>query len=363
MILSSAALLGLLGGVMLQTFLERYSIPCDTISFIFILFNFAIVGTISIFYGKGIPIIITQGYLILTSVILAWQLSHFNEWTAWSLLVMLALYDLCAVLTPCGPLKALVNLMSKEGAPDMPGLLYEANLPTGVSRPSRENRNGDNAKKESNIDADTAEPNTNIRGRVKNSRNHGQHLDKTDDEQKEEEPRNVSNFPLSLPSENDSIILEQPLPNDVDDDRIGMVPLAIARIYRLRIIAPEEYNRLHRFNPGSRNSSSHPDSPREFSSEELVSLVTVQYPESGGSIIVDKENVGVNKKRKRSKKMMKIRYIVLDREGEMKRVLRVNDEGRVFEEVNELEDDSNSNIGSRNSIKLGLVCVIFHPCF
>lgn len=37
--------------------------------------------------------------------------SRFEEWTGWCLLVVLALYDLCAVLTPCGPLKALVNLM------------------------------------------------------------------------------------------------------------------------------------------------------------------------------------------------------------------------------------------------------------
>lgn len=39
--------------------------------------------------------------------------------TAWCLLFMLAVYDLCAVLTPCGPLKALVNLMQHEDAPEM----------------------------------------------------------------------------------------------------------------------------------------------------------------------------------------------------------------------------------------------------
>ena len=41
---------------------------------------------------------------------------------------MLALYDLCAVLTPCGPLKLLVGLMQERNDP-LPGLLYEANLP------------------------------------------------------------------------------------------------------------------------------------------------------------------------------------------------------------------------------------------
>ena len=47
---------------------------------------------------------------------------------------MLALYDLCAVLTPCGPLKALVNLMSDEDSPEMPGLLYEAQIPGKKTR-------------------------------------------------------------------------------------------------------------------------------------------------------------------------------------------------------------------------------------
>ena len=55
--------------------------------------------------------------------------SKLPEWTVWALLIALALYDLCAVLTPCGPLRALVNLMQERGpAQPLPGLLYEANV-------------------------------------------------------------------------------------------------------------------------------------------------------------------------------------------------------------------------------------------
>jgi hypothetical protein len=61
-------------------------------------------------------------------VILAWNLSKFDEWTCWALLVGLAMWDLFAVLTPCGPLKMLVNLMQTRNDP-LPGLLYEAELP------------------------------------------------------------------------------------------------------------------------------------------------------------------------------------------------------------------------------------------
>lgn len=72
--------------------------------------------------------VVTQGYLVATTVILAWNLSKFDEWTCWALLVALAFWDLCAVLTPCGPLQMLVGLMQQRNEP-LPGLLYEAQLP------------------------------------------------------------------------------------------------------------------------------------------------------------------------------------------------------------------------------------------
>ena len=128
MMLSSVLLLGVMGGVLLWTTLDRYQIPCDSFTFLFVCYNFGVVGVVSIFYQVGVPTTVTQGYLVATSVLMAWQLSHFDEWTGWCLLVTLAAYDLCAVLTPCGPLKALVNLMQERGEP-MPGLLYEAALP------------------------------------------------------------------------------------------------------------------------------------------------------------------------------------------------------------------------------------------
>jgi hypothetical protein len=58
---------------------------------------------------------------------------------------MLALYDLCAVLTPCGPLKMLVGLMQERNEP-LPGLLYEANLPppTDFSQPQQRSQYQEN---------------------------------------------------------------------------------------------------------------------------------------------------------------------------------------------------------------------------
>jgi len=137
MILASTLLLGYLSSVMFQVAIQRYQLKIDTISFWLFIYNLALVGIVSIFFAQAlrIPSYITQFYLMLSSVIIAWQMSNWDPWTGWLLLVCLALYDLFAVLTPCGPLKALVRLMQREDAPALPGLLYEANLQPRQSRP------------------------------------------------------------------------------------------------------------------------------------------------------------------------------------------------------------------------------------
>ena len=95
MIFCSMSLLGVLGANLLQTALHIYAIPIDQFTFYLFMFNFAAVGVLAVFSGNGIPRFVAQGYLIATSVILAWHLSFFDDWTAWCLLFMLALYDLC----------------------------------------------------------------------------------------------------------------------------------------------------------------------------------------------------------------------------------------------------------------------------
>ncbi|CAI5736415.1 unnamed protein product [Peronospora destructor] len=127
MMFSSAMLLGMLGGNMLVIVVAKMEIPVDVVTLLFAMYNFSVVGVLTIFYQKGMPMWLTQMYLIATSVIMAWQLGQFPEWSTWALVIVLAFYDLCAVLTPCGPLKWLMNLVQQEGRP-LPGLLYEAEI-------------------------------------------------------------------------------------------------------------------------------------------------------------------------------------------------------------------------------------------
>ncbi|KAJ8576035.1 hypothetical protein ON010_g3176 [Phytophthora cinnamomi] len=121
MMFSSAMLLGMLGGNMLVIVIAKMEIPVDVFTLLFAMYNFSVVGVLAIFYQKGMPMWLTQTYLVATSVIMAWQLGQFPEWSTWALVIVLAFYDLCAVLTPCGPLKWLVNLVQQEGRP-LPGM-------------------------------------------------------------------------------------------------------------------------------------------------------------------------------------------------------------------------------------------------
>merc|ERR1719410_876215 len=259
---------------MMDVAIEKYRIPISKVTFYFLLYNFAIVGTILIFYQTGIPTYVTQGYLVLTSVMLAYQLARFDEWTSWTLLIMLALYDLCAVLTPCGPLKALVGLMQQKGSPEMPGLLYEAELPPQVHRPSSQSR--------------------------------------------------VSSQPSSAN-------YSEPVNDSNNDPNTVLLPLAIARLYRLPILSED-------------NSVS--NSSPLLGSSELRSEVRAVLPNNGARIETKTAADGTK------------RYLVFDRHDTIKRTLLVDSQGRVFEELDD-DDESDDGKGS-NSIKLGLGDFIFY---
>jgi hypothetical protein len=52
-----------------------------------------------------IPLFMKQCYLVWVGVVTAFIFTYIPEWTAWVLLVLMAVYDLIAVLVPGGPLK------------------------------------------------------------------------------------------------------------------------------------------------------------------------------------------------------------------------------------------------------------------
>ena len=63
-----------------------------------------VVGVLGLFVWPA-PITLKQIYLTITGVIVAYVFTWTPEWTSWTLLLAMAIYDLFAVLMPGGPLK------------------------------------------------------------------------------------------------------------------------------------------------------------------------------------------------------------------------------------------------------------------
>jgi presenilin 1 len=131
-----------LGGVVLVQVIQALAIPLDWISFVFILYNFAMVrspfsrsprqsavhnsaqpslrraasrqvGVLSVFF-LPMPMVLKQGYLVCIGTLTAFWFTKLPEWTTWMMLVMMAVYDLFAVLCPGGPLKARARATPAE---------------------------------------------------------------------------------------------------------------------------------------------------------------------------------------------------------------------------------------------------------
>mmetsp|Transcript_18366 Transcript_18366/g.42370 ORF Transcript_18366/g.42370 Transcript_18366/m.42370 type:complete len:563 (+) Transcript_18366:161-1849(+) len=319
MMFASTSLLAFLGANIWYNAINIYSLPVDKFTFVMFLWNFAFVGVLAIFYGKGVPSWLTQGYLVCTSVILAWHLSFFDDMMAWSLLFMLALYDLCAVLTPCGPLKALVNLMSEEGAPELPGLLYEAELPPDVRRPgvpsSSQSYGGVNSSRSSNSSSSVSTSNSEAGSNRSTSTRGG-------------------------------------------DVRLEL-PLAIAQVYNLPVVdLPEKSRKTFDGRSSSSSGNDRPlleeksDSsgfviPESPSKKQLKADVIVKLPVNGGHI-------------ERIRRKGKTVFLERNRHGDPKRILWVDRQGRVFAESTEYGEGEEDEDSGRNSIRLGLGDFIFY---
>ncbi|KAL7516714.1 hypothetical protein ACHAWX_001696 [Stephanocyclus meneghinianus] len=403
MVIASTVLLMFVGGNLFTVAIDKYDLTVDKISYWVVMYNFAVVGTIAIFYQKGIPSVINQGYLIANATIVAWQLSYFNDWMAWSLLIMLAFYDLFAVLTPCGPLKALVNLMSKSDAPAMPGLLYEAELPENATRPGRKRNHRSEHQSNVSTDAPPAAESSHVdaydtdvevaQEQITNSKS-GEVIDADDDSDRKANRHRGSSTEPSHEGDTGEFVYEAPFSGAIGpystissgsndtacttrqksdrfmqnttettanvtppshSDRIdnsevhsheqqtvlAFIPLAIARVYKLPINLPS-------IPMNSTINTSHPTAylEQQLSPRELQTVVSVKFPRGGGRIKTTK-----NKKKE-------LRYLVYDRHGVLKRTLLVNDMGKVMEQV-QREKDGSQEKGS-NNIKLGLGDFIFY---
>jgi len=123
--LSTLMLLAMFGGYLLYEVLSAFNIPMDYFTFSILIWNLSAVGILSIFWHA--PMRVNQGYLIFISAILAIVFTRLPEWTTWTVLAAIAIYDLFAVLCPGGPLRVLVETAQERNEP-IPALIYSASL-------------------------------------------------------------------------------------------------------------------------------------------------------------------------------------------------------------------------------------------
>jgi presenilin-like A22 family membrane protease len=408
--------------MMVRVAIERFQIAVDVLTFYGGMYNFAIVGVVSIFGGPYIvPSYVNQGYLILTSVIVAWQLSHLQPFLAWVLLVLLALYDLFAVLTPCGPLKALVNLMSKDDAPSMPGLLYEASLPVSLpprgNRVSTNNDNGDSAEADNNRtnrsiqqgqqhqqqQQSSSHSGTTSHENVRDNRdtavgNEIPEIERCPSATVEEDPdpdsglvdsttttaaaaaaaaaaessdgadESIEASPLLSPNGAATIATDEGL---IEPSRISRVPLALAKVYKLRflhdpqppwILSTAAVDAAHTDDASTNDDNAATATSTaanvEFTPEQLCELVDVVFPRNGGRIVPTLSLENANVIYRRTAATDETRYTVIGSRGEHRRVLFINNEGRIFEDLR--ESNAAEERKERTSIRLGLGDFIFY---
>jgi hypothetical protein len=334
-------------------------------------------------------------------------------------------------------------LMSKEDAPEMPGLLYEGHLPAGVERPSRnDGGNGDTAttttaasatnsgrhndgenESRSEIEMARQSHNHNTYNNVpestvmNNGDYYGEGIHSSSNAKQRASiagPNSNSNVaqhssssisttgrPTTTPLAS-SVVVSPPNSNHDNDDGAasievqqyyqstnqqsalsktptatsstempinrGRIPLAIAMVYRLPIQSPQRYSTLHEDMAREEN----PVISNDFSPDELRSMVVARFPRSGGKIVMndnddeynDDNTSSTNSRRQRNRNESELKCTVFDRHGVVKRVLLVNKNGKVFEEVEGERDNGDHGDGSsgpgNNSIKLGLGDFIFY---
>lgn len=118
---SSGLMLMMFGSIIFIYMWKAYNLPMDWVTFVFMMWNFTGAGVISIFWYA--PQRWNQAYLVLISAFMAIFFTRLPEWTTWTILAAIALYDVFAVLCPRGPLRVLVETAQQRQEP-IPALLY-----------------------------------------------------------------------------------------------------------------------------------------------------------------------------------------------------------------------------------------------
>uniref|UniRef100_A0A8L8KKV7 Presenilin n=1 Tax=Heligmosomoides polygyrus TaxID=6339 RepID=A0A8L8KKV7_HELPZ len=115
-LVATFALFTIIFTLQFRRILQEMNVPVSVITYFFLLYNLVMVEMMAVFW-KG-PKGVQQVTDFLASLILLSAMVALNvmlllpQWTSWVLLIVLALWDLCAVLSPCVSLICRLVLLS-----------------------------------------------------------------------------------------------------------------------------------------------------------------------------------------------------------------------------------------------------------